>query len=200
MELQLRVFGFYQPRMWKQMQTKCAHDICAPCCASCLFIFKLRPQHIYTWRITVILIMGKTIISPTGVPCRDKDGAGSGIAGLYLWHTVITGPWLLPTCAAATNLDQLGVAGGLSALAPGNPPLQLHHCWHFWCLSTDSQFPNILLLFANQNTVKTCCQANNYKTQVRILQPKFVNLGGQGPKQGYSDLVPLGLWGWASKP
>ena len=33
----------------------------------------------------VILIAGETQIPPIGTPCRDKDGTGYGILGLYLW-------------------------------------------------------------------------------------------------------------------
>ena len=41
--------------------------------------------HIHTWRITVTLIMGKTLNIPNWSLCWDKGGADSGISGLYLW-------------------------------------------------------------------------------------------------------------------
>ena len=47
--------------------------------------FMLRPQYIRTWPIKVILTKGKTQILPIWATCQDKDGAGSGISGLYLW-------------------------------------------------------------------------------------------------------------------
>ena len=60
---------------------------------------KMRPQlcaafhasqYIHTWRITVILIMGKTRRPPIWALCWDKNGAGSGISLVYLWkwHTM----------------------------------------------------------------------------------------------------------------
>ena len=67
------------------MQTKCNYNLCAPCCVSHMFIFKLRPHYICFWQVTVILIVGKTWIPPIVALCLDKDGAGSGISGLYLW-------------------------------------------------------------------------------------------------------------------
>ena len=39
---------------------------------------------IRTWRIMVILITGKTQRPPIWAPCRNKDGAGSGISRVYL--------------------------------------------------------------------------------------------------------------------
>ena len=43
-----------------------------------------------TWRITAILIAEKTQIPPIGPPYWDKDGAGYGISGLYLWVKMST--------------------------------------------------------------------------------------------------------------
>ena len=80
-----RYLSYCWPQMQKQTQTKCVHDLDAVCGLSRMFIFRLRPHYIPTWRITVILIAGKIWIPPIGVPCWDKDGAGSGISGLYLW-------------------------------------------------------------------------------------------------------------------
>ena len=53
-------------------------------------IFTLRPQYISTWQITVILIVGKTRIPQIWVPCQDKNGAGSGISFVCLWHNHIS--------------------------------------------------------------------------------------------------------------
>ena len=90
MEVQLGVFGVLPiTHTQKQMQTKCIQNLRAPCGISCMFIFTLRPQYIRTWRIMIILIVGKTRIPPIGAPCLDKDGAGSGISGLYLWSVHI---------------------------------------------------------------------------------------------------------------
>ena len=36
--------------------------------------------------LTGILITGKTQRSPIWVPCRDRNGAGSGIFRVYLWE------------------------------------------------------------------------------------------------------------------
>ena len=86
MELQLGVFRFFSDHTHrKQMQTKCVHNLRVPCSISRVFIFTLRQQHIRIWRIKVILIAGKTRIPPIGAPCRDKDGASTGISGLNLW-------------------------------------------------------------------------------------------------------------------
>ena len=49
---------FCRPNTWKQTQTKCVPNLHAPCGISCVFIFTRRPQYIYTWWITLILIMG----------------------------------------------------------------------------------------------------------------------------------------------
>ena len=38
------ILVFCRPHRWKQMQTKCVHDLCLPYCVSCVFIFMLRPQ------------------------------------------------------------------------------------------------------------------------------------------------------------
>ena len=40
---------------------------------------------IRTWQTTVILITANTRKPPIWVPCRNKDDAGSGISGVYLW-------------------------------------------------------------------------------------------------------------------
>ena len=77
--------SFCRPHMRKQTQTKRVHDLHVPCGISCVFIFTLRPQYIRTWQTTVILITRKTRIPLIGAPCWDKDGASSGISGLYLW-------------------------------------------------------------------------------------------------------------------
>ena len=43
---------------------------------------------ICTWRTTVILITGQTRRPPIWAPCRNQDGAGSGISGVYLWSCI----------------------------------------------------------------------------------------------------------------
>ena len=67
---------------WKHTQTKCVHDVRAPCSVSRMFIFTPRPQYIRIWQTTVILVMGIPLI---WAPCWDKNGAGSGISLVYLW-------------------------------------------------------------------------------------------------------------------
>ena len=44
---------------------------------------------IRTWQTTVILIKGKTQRPPIWAPCRNQDGAGSGIFRVYLWYSFI---------------------------------------------------------------------------------------------------------------
>ena len=44
MELQLGLFRFLQPHTGKQTQTKCLHNLHAPCSISHMFIFMLRLQ------------------------------------------------------------------------------------------------------------------------------------------------------------
>ena len=39
---------------------------------------------IHTWQTTVIFITGKSRRPRIWAPCRNKDGAGSGISGVYL--------------------------------------------------------------------------------------------------------------------
>ena len=80
--------GFYWLYTPKQTKTKCGHDLRAPCGVSHVFIFTLRPAAHTHLLNHGYLIAGKTRIAPTGAPCRDKDGAGSGISGLYLWLDV----------------------------------------------------------------------------------------------------------------
>ena len=41
---------------------------------------------IRTWQTTIILITGKPRRPPIWAPCRDKNGAGSGISLVYLWQ------------------------------------------------------------------------------------------------------------------
>ena len=38
------------------------------------------------WRTAGILITGNTQRPPIWAPCRNQDGAGSGISGIYLWE------------------------------------------------------------------------------------------------------------------
>ena len=89
MELQLGVFGVWRTtHTWKQMQTKCIHDLHALCGISNVFMLKTAVQ-------THLMNHGyfdrrKTRIPPIEVPCPDNDG--SGISGLYLWHTYIYPP------------------------------------------------------------------------------------------------------------
>ena len=65
-------------------QTKCAHDPRSSHIVSRMFILKLGQQYIRTGQITtVIVIVAKTQIPSNKAPCRDKDGAGPGIASLY---------------------------------------------------------------------------------------------------------------------
>ena len=45
--------------------------------------------NICTWQTTIILITGKTWRPPNRVPCRDQNGTGSGISGVYLWSILI---------------------------------------------------------------------------------------------------------------
>ena len=94
-ELQLGYSGFCQPHMWKQTQSKCIHGLRAPYGISRVSIFMLRPQYIRTWRITVILIVGKTRIPLLWAPCWNKDGIDSGISGVYLgMHPRASVGWL----------------------------------------------------------------------------------------------------------
>ena len=84
MGLKLGVFGSLPTtHTRKQTQTKCVHNYCTPCGVLRMFIFTLGPQYIRTRWIMNILIVGKTWI---GAPCRNEDGAGSGISCLYLWY------------------------------------------------------------------------------------------------------------------
>ena len=77
--------GFCYPGMRKQTQTKCVRDLCALCDILRMFTFMLRSQYIYTGQTTQLpWSRGKTQIPPIGSPCQDKDGASSGISGLYL--------------------------------------------------------------------------------------------------------------------
>ena len=55
------------------------------------------------WRTMVDLITGKTQRPPIWAPCRNQDGAGSGISRVYLWlnlllnTTCISCMWCTPT-------------------------------------------------------------------------------------------------------
>ena len=87
--------GFCRPHVEKT-QTKCIYDLYTRCGVSRMFIFKLRPQYICTWWITVILITVKTQIPPIGATCQDKDGVvlGSlvyicGFIPCLLWQEVV---------------------------------------------------------------------------------------------------------------
>ena len=90
MGIKLGVFGFYQPHMQKQTQTKCVHDLHMPCCVSARVNLHAQTAvdagDIRTWRTTVILTTGKT---PIWAPCQDPNGAGSGISLVYLWNMCI---------------------------------------------------------------------------------------------------------------
>ena len=68
--------GFCQPHTQIQTQNKCANDLRRPRDAG----------DIRTWRTTVILITGKTRRPPIWAPCRNQDGADSGISCVYLWY------------------------------------------------------------------------------------------------------------------
>ena len=87
MELQLGVFGVLPTaHVETNAKKKCFHDLCALCCISPVCIFMLRSWHIRTWWwIKVNLTAGKPWIPPVWAPCQVKDGAGSGMCGLYLW-------------------------------------------------------------------------------------------------------------------
>ena len=84
MGLKLGYSDFCRPHMQN------ANEMCprSSCGVSHVFIVMLRPHYIRIWWITVILIVGKTRIPPIGAPCRDKNGAGSGISLVYLWHSL----------------------------------------------------------------------------------------------------------------
>ena len=45
--------------------------------------------NIRTWRTTIILTTGKTRRPLNWAPCRDQNGTGSGISGVYLWMALI---------------------------------------------------------------------------------------------------------------
>ena len=79
------VLGFLPTTHAETTQTKSVHDLHAPYGLSGMSIFTLKPQYVRTWQITVILIRGKTWIPPLWTLCRNKDGAGCRISGLYLW-------------------------------------------------------------------------------------------------------------------
>ena len=71
---------------WQVPNGKCIFKY--DCVGKNLVTFSLYVQcwiYTCTWRIMVILIVGKSQITPIGAPCRDKNGAGCGISGLYLW-------------------------------------------------------------------------------------------------------------------
>ena len=42
MDLQLGAFGFCRQYIRQQTQTKCVHDLHAPCCVSCVFMFPFK--------------------------------------------------------------------------------------------------------------------------------------------------------------
>ena len=67
--------GFCRPHMWKQTQTKCVHDLRAPCGASCVFTVTLWEQYIHTWQIYGYLDRGKNPKYPKLEPlARIKMG------------------------------------------------------------------------------------------------------------------------------
>ena len=101
MELQLGVFGSL-PTMHEEMWKKFAHDFCAHAFASlgamqlftCVYLHAqtaVDEGDVRTWRIMVILIVGKTQIPPIGASCQKENGADSCISHLNLWdnHTFI---------------------------------------------------------------------------------------------------------------
>ena len=61
MELQFGVFLVFADciGMQKQTQTKYVYNLCTLCGILSMIIFMLKLQYIDSWRITVILIMGK---------------------------------------------------------------------------------------------------------------------------------------------
>ena len=57
-------------------------------CFTCVYLHAqttVDAGDIRTWRTTVILMTGKTQRPQIWAPCRNKDGAGSGISLAYLW-------------------------------------------------------------------------------------------------------------------
>ena len=88
MELQLGVFGVFADHTRRNKRKQNGSTIFAHCAAlyaSCSDRTEDAGSK-RTWRTRVILISGKTWKPPIWAPCRDKDGTGSGISGLYLWQ------------------------------------------------------------------------------------------------------------------
>ena len=76
-ELQSGVFGFLPTtHTRKQMQTKHVPNLRAPWGISYVFIFTFRPHagDIHTWQIKGYFDLGKTWISPVGVPMPGGNG------------------------------------------------------------------------------------------------------------------------------
>ena len=83
MGLNLGSSGFCLSHTQKQMQNKCIHNLRARI---------VIPLYTRTWRTTIILITGKIWRPLNWAPCRDQDGTGSGIIGVYLHlqHCLLT--------------------------------------------------------------------------------------------------------------
>ena len=85
--LNLKVFGFL-PTMQaeEETQNQCVHDLCAPCSVSRIFYLHAQTavdaSDIGTYQTVVNLITRKR--PPIWAPCRDNDGAGSGLSGVYI--------------------------------------------------------------------------------------------------------------------
>ena len=82
----------------------------------------MHPQSSRTWQTAIILITRKTQRSRILAPCRDKDCAGSGISGIYLWSGhVHRGPKITISCKI---LDWAKIFGKKSNLLPGHYPFR----------------------------------------------------------------------------
>ena len=83
---------------------------------------------IRTWQTMVILISGKTWRPPNWAPCRNQDGAGSGISCVYLWSSL---SWRNTSTLVHVMLD---------SLHQGNVKLEYLCEAHIFCGSSDEFF------------------------------------------------------------
>ena len=90
--LNLEVFGFLQTEhakiCAKQMRSLSLRAVVQRFTRVCLHAQTVvHVGNTPTLQTTVILITGKTRWPQNWAPCQNKDGAGTGISGVYLWCT-----------------------------------------------------------------------------------------------------------------
>ena len=97
MGLKFGVFGFLQTTHAKTMRPQSSHAVQHFTRVYLHARTAINTGDIRTWRTTIVLITKNTQRPPIWAPCRNKDGAGSGISGVYLWcwRNLVSFSWSL---------------------------------------------------------------------------------------------------------